>query len=520
MGVISGTYKLVDSTSVSVCTWDNAFIRFKAFMNNVEAPLGQLSTKFTEAVDDMQDATVFPDSLTEGVEDLAESLGVIKDYAKESKTDAETNVPDSFSNKTQCIKRWQEILKQSEIAEEETQNSAKELNNVLKDIQNLIKKNIVDQSTPVAKTIKDAKGSISDMKKQLDSTMDPGPGGLNMFSFAELSRDNRDNAAFSQWGWVFLVVVFAIVGILGMLNCKEERNYEPDGNHPRSNPKLSGDAMKLNTIGGCCARFGTLSWCIYLVFATIGALFALIFLPLTAVVSDMCLVLPTLPKQLGEITSVPSIQSISDTCWNSTGNLFDGFGLNDVINTDDIDFGDLSSSIANPEISDEGLVKLKDMLDKMQQNSATLYCFNAANTNGAVDEMYIAIEHSRSNVTQAEDNFKNDKTADKLEKSGKKIIKAVDEAICQFKNAATCYFIKTTWDEVSDLVCKEFNAGLSNMALYELLIAALAIPYTLALLCLNRKIGGHGPVKTDESAYSVDAKEIQAIELADGAYYN
>ena len=191
-----------------------------------------------------------------------------------------------------------------------------------------------------------------------------------------------------------------------------------------------------------------------------------------------------------------------------------------MINTDDIDFGDLSSSIANPEISDEGLVKLKELLDNMQQNSATLYCFNAANTSGAVDNMYIAIEHSRSNVTQAEFNFKNDTTAAKLEESGKKIIKAVDNAICQFKNAATCYFIKTTWDEVSDLVCKEFNAGLSNMALYELLIAALAIPYTLALLCLNRKIGGHGPVKTDESAYSVDAKEIQAIELADGAYYN
>merc|ERR1711934_966101 len=128
---------------------------------------------------------------------------------------------------TQCIDKWQKILDQSVIAEEETQNSAKDLNNVLKDIQNLIKKNIVDQSTPVTNTINDAKGSISDMKKQLDSTMDPGPGGLNMFSFAELSRDNRDNAAFSQWGFVFLVVVFAIVGILGMLTCKEERNYEP-----------------------------------------------------------------------------------------------------------------------------------------------------------------------------------------------------------------------------------------------------------------------------------------------------
>ena len=62
-----------------------------------------------------------------------------------------------------------------------------------------------------------------------------------------------------------------------------------------------------------------------------------------------------------------------------------------MINTDDIDFGDLSSSIANPEISDEGLVKLKELLDDMQQDLT--YCFDAANTNNAVDNMYIAIEH-------------------------------------------------------------------------------------------------------------------------------
>merc|ERR1719421_2190868 len=212
------------------------------------------------------------------------------------------------------------------------------------------------------------------MKKQLDSTMDPGPKGLNMFAFADVSRKQRDNAAFSQWGWVFLVVVFAFVGILGMLKCKSERNYEPDGKHPRSNPKLSGDAMKLNTIGGCCARFSSLSWCIYLVFATFGALFALIFLPLTAVVSDMCLVLPTLPQQLGEITGAPTIQNISDTCWNSTGNLFDGFGINEVMNTDDIDFGDLASSREDPEISTKGLDLLEQALNDMK--SEMKYCYD------------------------------------------------------------------------------------------------------------------------------------------------
>jgi hypothetical protein len=205
-------------------------------------------------------------------------------------------------------------------------------------------------------------------------------------------------------------------------------------------------------------------------------------------------------------------------CWNETGNLFDGFGLNEVISTDDIDFGNLTESRENPEISDAGLIKLKKLLDDM--NSTSPECFDSGNTGGAVTALYEAIAYSRLNVTQAEDNFKEDSTAKNLQESGEAIIFAVDEAICQFKNAATCFFIKRTWDDVSDLVCNQFNAGLSNMALYELLIAALAIPYALAMLCLNRKIGGHGPTKMDESAYSVDAKEINAVELAGSSYYN
>jgi hypothetical protein len=306
MGVISGTYKLVDSTSASVCMWDNAFIRFKAFMNNVEQPLGRLGTKFSEAVDDMKGNTAFPPALTQGLNDLGDSLGVIEAYAVAAKNASNTSI-------SACPESWQNIVDASEEAKEGTYKSAEELNDVLKDIQKMILDNIVSQSGPVTEKIDEASSAIADMKKQLDDTMDPGPDGLGIFQYAQIARDQRDNAAFSQWGWVFLVVVFAIFGILGMLMCKKEVNFEPDGRHPRSNPTLSGDAMKLTAIGSCCARFGTLSWCIYLVFATIGALFALIFLPLTAVVSDVCLVLPTLPQQLGDITQVSSIQNISDT---------------------------------------------------------------------------------------------------------------------------------------------------------------------------------------------------------------
>jgi len=228
-------------------------------------------------------------------------------------------------------------------------------------------------------------------------------------------------------------------------------------------------------------------------------------------------VLPDLPKRLGEITGEPTIQNISDTCWSTDGNLFDGFGINEVMNTDDIDFGDLDSKRENPEISTEGLVTLKKAIDDMKTRSRV--CYDSANTNNAVDKLYASIEFSKLNVSQAETNFKEDDTAEKIAEGGEAIIGAVDEAICQFRNASRCQFIAEAWKETSLLICKEVNASISNMALYALLIAALAMPYTLAMLCLNKKLGGHGPVKMDDT-YAVDAKEINAIELADGAYYN
>lgn len=520
MGVITGTYKLVDSSSTSVCTWDNVYIRFTAFLSNVEAPLNQLDKNFQSAVEDMKNATEFPASLEQGLVDVGDSLAVVVGWSEKAKDRANAGLTgnDPLKPKPECIDSWTKIIEKAENAKKSTYDSAEELNNVLRDIQKTIKKDIVEQSADVRKTIADSKISITDMKKQLNESMNPED--LGMFTYAQVSRAQRDNAAFSQWGWIFLVVVFAIIGIVGMTMCKIEVNYEPDGLHPRSNPNLSGNAMKLNTLGGCCARFASLSWCIYLVFAIFGALFALIFLPLTAVVSDACLVLPELPKRLGEITGAPTIQNISDTCWNKTGNLFDGFGINEVMNTDDIDFGDLASSREDPEISTKGLDLLEQALNDMK--SEMKYCYDEANSDSserAVDNLRTSIDTSRTKVEQAEKNFAEDTTAERIANRGKDLIFTVDEAICQFRNAATCNFIAVAWEDVSNLICNEVNASISNMALYELLVAALAIPYALAMLCLNKRLGGHGPVKMDDT-YAVDAKEINAIELADGAYYN
>merc|ERR1711988_10942 len=99
-------------------------------------------------------------------------------------------------------------------------------------------------------------------------------------------------------------------------------------------------------------------------------------------------------KRLGEITAAPTIQNISDTCWNKTGNLFDGFGINEVMNTDDIDFGDLASSREDPEISTKGLDLLEQALDDMRTSATKKYCYDAANSDSserAVDNLRTSI---------------------------------------------------------------------------------------------------------------------------------
>merc|ERR1712072_286195 len=171
----------------------------------------------------------------------------------------------------------------------------------------------------------------------------------------------------------------------------------------------------------------------------------------------------------------------------------------------------------DPDISDDGLVALIDLLNTMLQDSQP--CYNAANSAGDVDDLRTAIALGRSHVEWVKGNFSADPTAENIAKAGKDVVGAVSDAICQFKEVSTCFFVRQTWDSVSDLICENLNGSLANMALYQLLVAIMAIPYAIALLLVNRRCGGHGPIKIEENEYAVDTKEIQAIELADGAYY-
>ena len=45
---------------------------------------------------------------------------------------------------------------------------------------------------------------------------------------------------------------------------------------------------------------------------------------MSAVMQDVCVVLPGLPRDLGALSGSTQVTDLVDTCWNSTGNLLDG----------------------------------------------------------------------------------------------------------------------------------------------------------------------------------------------------
>jgi hypothetical protein len=82
-------------------------------------------------------------------------------------------------------------------------------------------------------------------------------------------------------------------------------------------------------------------------------------------------------------------------------------------------------------------------------------------------------------------------------------------------DALRCGWIKTTWDELSDIICGGSglmrSLGVMGMAMFAL--GFLAIPYAVTLIFMNKRYGGHGPVARDDGEIpTAKAEEVAAVE--------
>ena len=329
-GVANGVHKFNDSLIEGICLTDNTYIRFSQFLTNVKNPLVTLETDFNGAVVSLKDVAVIDSSLSQNVADIAPKFNDLQTAAQTSKD----TVPTTNANaKKACENFWQSIVDIAAQAEIDTVASATSLDTELQKIQNTIDSSLLQSSTTASDALVTAKNTVDSMQTQLDTSMDPRS--YNLIVLAGDIKGQKDNSGFAAFGWVFLSLLLVTTSLVGVHHCHHHTTLKKP---PTDNPRLPLNVIELNTAGKCFARFAAIGWCCALFFGIFCGVFAMFMLPLSAVMTDVCVVLPTLPNQLGELSGNAEIGKVVDTCWNATGNLLDGLGLSDSIDVDAINF--------------------------------------------------------------------------------------------------------------------------------------------------------------------------------------
>jgi len=503
-GAVNGVYKFSDSLVDGVCTMDNAYIRFDKFLDNVNQPLTKVETDFTTAVDKLDNATRFPPELTRNVETISDEFDELKNIA----TDART----AFTSTPGCEEVWQPVVNAADEAATSTRDSADSLSESLLDIQEQLNTSVVEAKQPALDALRDGRKALDDMRKQLTSNLDPRS--YQGFDYAQRVSDNRDNAGYAQFFWVPLALFLSFVGLMGIVFCRHERfRDEP----PLNNENMPADVHSLSCPGACSARVMACSWFIVISFGTLGALFALIFLPLTAVVSDACSVLPDLPLKLGEIAGNDQITNISKTCWDPSKNLFQGLGIDEQIQLDGIDFGNFTADFAAPKIDRSGIEEFDSRLREVPSA-----CAVDSTGRNFTHESLVQNQAVNASITTAEDGFATSPVPAALKASGEEVIRTLKCAVQGFENATRCTFIKDIWLETVDVLCNGMNGSVAWIATAELVIAILAMPYMVTVLFLLKRYAGHGPTMKESNyaeAAAVDVS-LEGIEAADASGFD
>ena len=191
--------------------------------------------------------------------------------------------------------------------------------------------------------------------------------------------------------------------------------------------------------------------------------------------------------------------------------------MHEEINVDGIDFSNFTQTFDDPEISQDGLDTLENILNEMKSSNSACdrNATGGLNVDGSNQKTYPNIDavlassyRTRVQINATERAFKNDPTAKRLQAGGKMAVDAIKCGIDGFRNASGCHFVKTTWNDFVDIFCAGTNESISWLGIASLLLAILAFPYTVTVLCIMRRYGGLGPNAHD------DLTEADAIELA------
>jgi hypothetical protein len=498
-GIVQGVFALNDAAVRSVCIVDDVYLRFSTFLNNVKTPLDKLNVGFAASVIDLKEAAIQDPSLSGNVRNIGAAFDVVKQQAINN----QHNIPDGVLYKDTCDTVWDNLVEQCNEAKASILQEAKDIDQALIDVQTQIQTSVVDASDGATKALDAGAKTIGDTQTQVNTLLNPRTYGL--ITYSTLLRQNRNYGGVGAFGWVLLVVLLSSVAVSGMKCCRKLKYLEDEY---RTNPGMQGYVLKVSVCcGRCAACCGCCSWWLVLLFGTLCSLLSLVFLPIAAVGGDACLVIPTLPQQMGELSGNPQISQITDTCWNKTGNLFYGLGLDQQIQLDGINFTAFKDKFSDDGVSIDAtsVIELRTTLAGIDMN-----CYN--NSNVTKNHTLFTVDYISSNITFAENAFNTNPSAGKLSLSGEQLINQVKCAIEEFIVGTGCYFIAQTWQDAVAVLCVDTIDAFLWIGTADLLLAGFAVPYAITMLCVMKRMGGHGPIKATRKTDDEDPDDIMNVK--------
>jgi len=411
-------------------------------------------------------------------------------------------VDGTAKTKETCEGLFADITTQMNSAKAASIGQAEDLAKTLTDTQTMINENIIVMAGPADEKIVLITKALDDFDRQVEAILNPKNFvGVDLFQYAEIVQKQRSSSAFAAFGIWFIAAMLAVIGVIGMKFMHQEKFLEVG---EKRNLELTGDVIALSCMGRCFSRVTCCSWWLVLFFGISSGFFALMFLPIAAVGRDICQVLPTLPQDIGQMFDNADITKLTNSCWNSSSNLFDGFDGGDAIDTSAISFGDFAEKFGdnNPEIDTTGLDDLKDLL-----NGEDIQAF--CNPTFKISDILTKTADTKLQVETAENAFATSTIVADITKSGAKLVAEITKAIVAIRAASTCYFLACGWQDTVDVICDGLITSVGFIATAELFLAAICIPFALFIMCIQKTHGGHGPIPNEAQ----DAKFDSSIEM-------
>ena len=88
-----------------------------------------------------------------------------------------------------------------------------------------------------------------------------------------------------------------------------------------------------------------------------------------------------------------------------------------------------------------------------------------------------------------------------------KFINRLKTSDVKIKLAGSCGFLKSTWDETYGILCEEGKSAFSTLGISTMLLAVAGLFIGIALLFVNRRCGGHGPIAAPEDNTKISPED-------------